>query len=65
AVGPFEELNENKLDYVVGQMHDGIEWMEKTTGRKYDDERLIEAVYDTCRSTSTWAEICALNKAIP
>lgn len=65
ACGPYEELNQNRLDYVVGQMHDGIEWLEKTTGREYDDEKLIEAVYNTCRSTSTWAEICALNKAIP
>jgi benzoyl-CoA reductase subunit B len=65
AVGPFEELSENGLEYIVGQMHDGIEWLEKTTGREYDDEKLIQAVYNTCRSTSTWAEICALNKAIP
>ena len=46
-------------------MHDGIEWLEKTTGRKYDDEKLIEAVNNTCRATSVWAEICALNQAIP
>lgn len=65
AVGPFHELSENGLEYVVGQMQDGIEWLQKTTGRKYDDEKLIEAVYNTCRSTSTWAEICALNQTIP
>jgi len=67
AVGPYpyEELTENKLDYVVGQMHDGIEWMEKVTNRTYNDELLIKAVNDECRSTSTWAEICTLNKAIP
>jgi benzoyl-CoA reductase subunit B len=65
AVGPATELNDNKLDYVVGQMHDGVEWLEKVTGREYDDEKLIEAVYQECRSTSLWAEICCLNKAIP
>lgn len=65
AVGPYHTLNENKLNYVVNQMHDGIEFLEKVTGRKYDDERLIEAVYNECRSTSLWAEICTLNKAIP
>ncbi|MFQ5906776.1 MAG: 2-hydroxyacyl-CoA dehydratase, partial [bacterium] len=27
AVGPYTELNENRLNYVVGQMHDAIEWM--------------------------------------
>ncbi len=39
--------------------------MEKITGRTYDDKRLIDAVYNECRSTSVWAEICTLNKAIP
>jgi benzoyl-CoA reductase subunit B len=65
SVGPYHELNENRLEYVVGQMHDGVEWLEKVTGRKYDDEKLIGAVYNHCRSTSLWAEICTLNKAIP
>jgi benzoyl-CoA reductase subunit B len=65
AVGPYHEINENKMNYVVGQMHDGIEWLEKVTGRKYDDEKLIQAVHNECRSTSTWAEICCLNKARP
>ncbi len=65
SVGPYDELDENRLNYVVGQMHDGIEWLEKTTGRKYDDEKLIQAVYNHCRSTSTWAEVCNLNKTVP
>jgi benzoyl-CoA reductase subunit B len=65
AVGPYSELTERGIEYVVGQMHDGIEWLEETTGRKYEDEKLIDAVYNTCRSTSTWAEICALNQTIP
>lgn len=65
AVGPYHELNENRLNYVVAQLNDGIEWLEKVTGRKYDDKKLIEAVYNECRSTSLWAEICTLNKAIP
>ncbi len=65
AVGPAGEITGNKVDYIVGQMHDGIEWMEKVTGRAYDDEKLIEAVHNECRSTSLWAEICDLNKAVP
>lgn len=65
AVGPYKELTENRLNYVVAQMHDGIEWLEKITGRKYDDEKLIEAVNNECRATSLWAEICSLNRAIP
>ena len=65
AVGPEQEINDNKIDYLVGQMHDGIEWLEKVTGREYNDDLLIEAVYNECRATSVWAEICNLNKAIP
>jgi benzoyl-CoA reductase subunit B len=65
SVGPYEELTDNRVEYVVGQMHDGIEWLEKVTGRRYDDERLIQAVYNHCRSTSVWAEVCTLNKSVP
>jgi len=65
SVGPYDELTENRLEYVVGQMLDGIEWLEATTGRKYDDEKLIQAVNHHCRSTSLWAETCTYNKAIP
>ncbi len=65
SVGPYNELNEDKLMYVVNQMHESIEFLEKTTGRRYNDELLIEAVKNECRSTSAWAATCALNKAIP
>jgi benzoyl-CoA reductase subunit B len=65
SVGPYNELTENRINYVVAQLEDGIEWLEKVTGRKYDDEKLIQAVYNECRATSLWAEICTLNRAIP
>ncbi|NIM89366.1 MAG: benzoyl-CoA reductase, bzd-type, subunit O [Candidatus Aminicenantes bacterium] len=65
SVGPYDELTENRLEYVVGQMLDGIDWLEAATGRKYDDEKLTKAVYNHCRSTSLWAEVCAYNKTIP
>jgi benzoyl-CoA reductase subunit B len=65
SVGLYDDLTDNKIDYVVGQMHDGIEWLEKVTGRKYDDERLIQAVHNHCRSTALWAEVCSYNKNIP
>jgi benzoyl-CoA reductase subunit B len=54
-----------KLEYLASQMHDSIEWMEKITGKKYDDERFIQAVNNECRSTSLWAQISCLNKNIP
>jgi benzoyl-CoA reductase subunit B len=65
SVGPYEELTDSKLNYIVGQMHDGIKWLEKVTGREYDDELLINAVYNEFRSCHYWAAICALNKTIP
>ncbi len=65
SVGPYEDLDENRLMFVVNQMHESIEWLEKTTGRKYQDELLIEAVENETRSTSTWAEVCCLNMAKP
>jgi len=46
-------------------MHDGIEWLEKITGRTFDDEKFTEAVLNECRNATLWAEICSLNKNIP
>ncbi|MBI2303967.1 MAG: benzoyl-CoA reductase, bzd-type, subunit O [Chloroflexi bacterium] len=65
AVGPYHERTDSRVEYMVGQMHDGIQWLEKITGRRYDDEKLIEAVKNEIRCTSLWAEICTLNKAVP
>jgi benzoyl-CoA reductase subunit B len=65
SVGPYEGLTESKLNYIVGQMHDGIKWLEKQTGRDYDDELLIKAVHNEFRSCHYWAAICELNKTIP
>lgn len=65
AVGPYVDVTESRIDYIVNQMHDGIDFLEKTTGREYDDAKLIEAIHNECESSSLWAEICALNKAVP
>ncbi len=65
SAGPYEELDAARLDYVTGQYLDSIEWMEKVTGRRYDDGKLFQAIYNECRSTSLWAEVCALNQAVP
>ncbi len=65
GVGQADALNDNKVDYVVAQFHEAIEGMKKATGREYRDDLLIEAVKNDFRMSSTWAEICALNKNIP
>jgi benzoyl-CoA reductase subunit B len=62
---PYSKMEDYKIDYVAGQIFDGIEWLEKKLGKKFDDEKFIEAVNVNCRMTSTWAKICELNKAIP
>ena len=64
-LAPSEERFEFRKQYLLSQFHDAIEWMEKITGRKYDDEKLIEAVRNDTKSTVLWARICELTKAIP
>lgn len=56
---------ELRKQYVETQLHDAIEWMEKISHRKYDDEKLIEAVINEYNSTALWGEISFLNKNIP
>jgi benzoyl-CoA reductase subunit B len=65
SVGPHKDLTTARLDYVVGQLNEGIEFLEKVTGRRFDDELFIKAVKNEMRSTSRWADICALNKVKP
>ena len=65
AVGHYSAHKEHKVRYLVDQMHDGIEWLEKVTGRKYNDEKLIEAVLNEWQADVLWAEICTFNKNIP
>ncbi len=52
-------------EYILGQLHEAIPWMEKITGRKYDDEKLIQATRNEWRSTVLWGKICNLCKAVP
>ena len=52
-------------NYLISQMHQAIEWMEKVTKKKYDDELLLEAVQNEWRSQVCWAKISDFQKAIP
>ena len=54
SVGPYAEVKgkDYKIDYVAGQLHDAIEWLEKICNRKYDDEKLFEAIHTECKTTS-------------
>ncbi len=65
GVGAYDKIGERQINYVVEQLYDGIEFLEKTTGRKLDDERLIQNVKNTYDSCCYWAKTCELNQAVP
>jgi len=56
---------EQDREYLFSQMQEAIEWMQRITGREYDDQKLIEALYNEWDSMVIWARICLLNQAIP
>ncbi len=60
-----EQSQKNKIDYVIGQTLDGIEWLEKTTGRTFDDEAYIKSLYNTYVTRNLWGQIILLNQSIP
>lgn len=60
-----ENTREYHINYFVSQMQEAIEWMEKVTGKRYDDEKLIEAIKNEERCTILWAKICEMQKNIP
>lgn len=66
VIGRYDDgMNDSGHTYLYNQCMESIEWMEKVTGRKFNDELFIEAVKNDMRATSRWSEICALNQAKP
>lgn len=64
-VGPKGFREDLKLEFLVGQVYEAIDWLEKVTGKKFNDERFIQSIKNETDSMSLWAEICTLNKAVP
>lgn len=62
---PKLEYKEHHVRYVLEQLNGLIEWLEKFTGRAYEDELLVKAVVNRHRSRCLLAEICQLNAAVP
>ncbi|MDO8637144.1 MAG: 2-hydroxyacyl-CoA dehydratase [Dehalococcoidia bacterium] len=60
-----KERFQNRVEYLAGLTYDAIEWMEKTTGKEYDDERFIQALYYEYEAESMWSEVCMMNQTIP
>lgn len=76
AVGPYWKRNEetghfyaapseNGIRYVVNQIHEHIEKLEKFLGRPFQDELLFEAADTQFEMYNIWPEICIKNQAIP
>ncbi len=59
------EPTENGKKYWIAQMHESIEWMEKKTGRKYDDEAAITGLKVEMHSRKNWAKCLKLMQNIP
>jgi len=62
---PYGEKEEFHLNYLVDQFQEFISWMERLSGRRCDDEKLIAAIENEWETTTLWARICELNKAVP
>ncbi|MBI2329676.1 MAG: 2-hydroxyacyl-CoA dehydratase [Chloroflexi bacterium] len=60
-----EQTRQNKMDYMVAQELESIEWQEKHTGERFDDEAYIRGLYNNFRSRNLWAQVCILNQNIP
>ena len=62
---PETPITPRRLNYMVAQLYDLIEWMGKKTGREFNDELFIEAMHNEMRSAQLWGEICTFQKANP
>ena len=61
---PIERMKP-RIEYMTAQCHEYVEWLEKTTNRRFDDERMIAAIRNDWNATKLWGEIALLNAAIP
>ena len=60
-----KRLAAHYVDYVTVQFNEAIERICRVSGRMYDDEKLIQAIYNRCRSEVLWSQIMMLNQTIP
>ncbi len=65
GVGAYDKIGERQINYVVEQLYDGIAFLEKATGRKLSDEKLIQNVKNTYDSCCYWAKTCEFNQHVP
>jgi benzoyl-CoA reductase subunit B len=53
------------MDYLVAELQEAIEWMEKITGREFDDERLLHGARNEWLGLSLFAQILDLCRTVP
>ncbi len=56
---------EAALVYTINCMHEAVEFLEKTTGREYNDEWLIEATRLSWETSALMSRIVYANQAVP
>ncbi|MBI4295691.1 MAG: 2-hydroxyacyl-CoA dehydratase [Chloroflexi bacterium] len=65
-IGPDDpERNKVMIEHRVGELLEEIEWLEKITGRKFDDEKCKESLISNMRLNSYRTEVSALQQNIP
>ncbi len=62
---PDDGRGEERVEYAASNTWDAIEWLEKVSGKKYDDELFFEAIDYEVETMALWSEICILNQAVP
>jgi len=63
--GGSAEKNSQIVDYVCRQIEEGINWLERVTGRDFSDELFIRAARNEIKVLVLWGNICALNRHSP
>jgi benzoyl-CoA reductase/2-hydroxyglutaryl-CoA dehydratase subunit BcrC/BadD/HgdB len=51
--------------YLAHQLHDAIDWLEKTLGKPFDDEKFIEGVKNEWECRILFGKVCKLQQNVP
>lgn len=59
------EVSSQAITYVKKQFMRGIEQLEGITGKKFDAERLSQAMRNNIYTVREWKKVCAVSRAVP
>ncbi|MBU0517017.1 MAG: 2-hydroxyacyl-CoA dehydratase family protein, partial [Proteobacteria bacterium] len=62
---PVEDIEPWHVEYAVGEIKRLISWLERTTGRRLDHDRLVEAVRLSDEACRLWDEIMTYRRFSP